>query len=838
MLSCTSQSSACLRCSIRALKHKPSIPFTPRSRPRAHTRRRAEASVSARCLSNTPAKSEEYHGNTTQRQQDEEWNPLLDFRKARVAQSASQERSEHTSEVSADISRESDVKDDTDIIPDEIVDMSHEAAAILARNEFGDVLPENCLSDEALKIYKRLYGQPRIVPNSMAEDEEDPELQRQNEFGSWEPIKEEQSVEAEVETQDAHKSNRTHPMEPMELDQEAEDLQTSWKEDSDYVRTHPFTLVSRWGTTPSTLQLPKSTFIEPISDLLANTSNKHLRAAAESVFGGIGLPYSPSTPALSRTMPQKPVPLIAKQSRMSDMQANAFMAAIMPQAYAATTSILVEVRKRLGSGWLRGLMEKEGGPLVLDIASGGAAALAWRDIVKAEWDVVIEERKINGEKETSAEQPQSPPSGKITVVTGSDALRHRSSSLLDNTSFIPRLPDLVPDDLPDGAPTRKRYDIIIAPYSLWHIEKDYQRKIKIETLWSLLDPSGGVLILLEKGVPRGFEAIAGAREHLLTTRIRQPPKPAPKKSSKDDEPSLSSTILASSAIESMGQEDGMIIAPCTNHSVCPLYTTAGLGQGRKDWCHFKQRYHRPSFLQTILGAKRRNHDDVEFSYLAVRRGIDLRQELQSDQLREVEKKQPRVQIIQDEESTDRAYLGHGKDYVMEDEIQVEAEHQHDAGLGIFRDTDEVLEKPEESLTKAEQARLHATDREHWVEQGFDPLMLPRVLLTPIKRKGHILIDLCTPMGTYERWLVNRRTGKQAYRDARKSSWGDLWALGAHSRSFRRPNLGKVSKTVNGKQFKSKNGSPSLSREQREELQDLEEDERQERESIEANSRTE
>ena len=71
-----------------------------------------------------------------------------------------------------------------------------------------------------------------------------------------------------------------------------------------------------------------------------------------------------------------------------------------------------------------------------------------------------------------------------------------------------------------------------------------------------------------------------------------------------------------------------------------------------------------------------------------------------------------------------------------------------------------------------------------------PLTLPRMILPPLKRPRHIIMDLCTPSGTLERWTVTKSMSKQAYRDARKSAWGDLWALGAKSRAWKRVNFGK------------------------------------------------
>ena len=72
---------------------------------------------------------------------------------------------------------------------------------------------------------------------------------------------------------------------------------------------------------------------------------------------------------------------------------------------------------------------------------------------------------------------------------------------------------------------------------------------------------------------------------------------------------------------------------------------------------------------------------------------------------------------------------------------------------------------------------------------FHPLSLPRAVYPPLKRRGHVIFDLCTPAGKIERWTVPRSFSRQAYRDARKSSWGDLWALGAKTRIPRKLALG-------------------------------------------------
>ena len=525
-----------------------------------------------------------------------------------------------------------------------------------------------------------------------------------------------------------------------EEEYEEEEEEEDYEEDepdaylsSDTVRTHPHTLTARSGTNPSTLSLPREQMIRPITELLARADMKHLREAAEKAFGGKGLPYSSSTPASKKLLPQKHIGLDASQHRMSEIEADAYIAGVMPGTYASVMSTLVEVRQRLGSEWIRNLVFREGGegPRVLDAGAGGAGIIAWREVLQAEWDIMRDEGIVEGVHA---------PSGRATVLTGSNPLRHRISRLLDNTTFLPRLPDYIhasnqETDL-DGSPAqgRKAFDIIIAPHTLFPLKEDFRRKNMVQNLWSLLDPNGGVLILIEKGLPRGFEAIAGARSLLLDSHISSPGDTA-----------FESRLDSAGLERFIEKEEGMIIAPCTNHSKCPMYPIPGLSTGRKDFCHFGQRFIRPNYLQRVLGAKIRNHEDVKYSYIAVRRGVDARKGV--------------MPVMQGEGATLQSFEGY------------EEHDLPDAEGEISGETSDIK---------------------------FHPLSLPRTILRPLKRRGHVTLDVCTPSGKLERWTVPKSFSTTAYRDARKSKWGDLWALGAKTRTPRSPRLGRLGGDSKGK----------------------------------------
>ena len=617
-----------------------------------------------------------------------------------------------------------------------------------ARQLFGETLPEGQLNDEEMRLYVQLYGEPIAQEPELADDEgieeglsEDVDggqdiLYREDGEGGWEEVEFEEAEQHEEEPEIVYDMEAGPPIEETSAMQRTREVaeqlggEVMLEEFGDQAnadpgqRLHPLTLQGKFSTDSKTVFMPKDSLTIPVSAILSNFSNKHISEVAHRTFGGRRLPNSTSNPPPFLQLPQSPIPLNASQRHMTEMEANTYFAVLYPGIYATSLSILAEVRKRLGSSWLRGLMSQEGGPNVLDASGGGAGILAWREVLRAEWEAMDPER------------PDTDPLnlGRSTVVAGSESLQSRASLMLENTTFLPRLPDYVhirekPTLDDERAPTRKKqYDVIIAPHSLLGFEEDYMRKEHVENLWTLLNPNGGVLILFEKGRQRGFEAIAGARDMMLKRHIASP--------GSTEYENFTESPDDTTAVE---KEPGMIVAPCTNHNKCPMYAGPWQSKGRRDYCHFGQRYIRPPFLQRIIGAKDRNHEDVQFSYVAVQRGVDLRQT---------------EGIKQGDEATDTAFEGYDQDHDME--------------------ANGTLEQQAAATNDA---------------KPFHPLALPRSVYPPMKRRGHVIFDFCTPAGKIERWTVPRSYSRQAYKDARKAHWGDLWALGAKTRIHRHLSLG-------------------------------------------------
>ena len=614
-----------------------------------------------------------------------------------------------------------------------------------ARVRFGDVLPEGVLEEEEYRLYLRLYGKP----DEIIKEEEQTVIDGEDQGAGESRELSRPNVRDVEEFPEPPTRDIAVALGGQIYESQSGSLALVEDEEDSFHREHPLTALGKFAPFPSTVSLPQKAFIEPMTDGLAKFSNKHLKEISISKFGGPDLPDSALTPLSVRTRAQVPIPLTASQNGMGETEANAFVAAVMPPTYASALATLTETRKRLGASWLRDLITRSGGPRVLDVGGAGAGLLAWNEIVEAQWTSM---------HFTEGDTAPAPPQTKGVVLVGSETLRTRSAAILQNTTFVPRLPDYVhvrEGPTLDDSRTyvqRKQFDVIIASHSLFGLEEEFLRKQHIQNLWSMLSDKGGVLIMVEKGVPRGFEAIAAAREQLLERYI----------SVDASEVAEGDAQISNDGMLPNQKAPGMIIAPCTNHERCPMYPRAGLSRGRKDFCHFSQRLARPPFLQRLLDGGHHNYSDVEFSYISVMKGVDLR---------------------------DRTNFTWAD---LQDPVTASVSSNKDIKRNSPSDRRNASQKGFEVPISPETPSGSDAHKDQTATIASQPLNVvsSRIILPPIKRTGHVNIDLCTPAGTLERWVVPRSFSKQAFRDARKSRWGDLWSLGAKTATERKLQLGR------------------------------------------------
>ncbi|KAI5801625.1 mitochondrial small ribosomal subunit Rsm22-domain-containing protein [Peziza echinospora] len=637
------------------------------------------------------------------------------------------------------------------------------------KGTWGEYLPEGLLSPQEFAVYERYFGAPlRMLKEGespedfLDHDAPDSEALKPLEAGTMtledaegKQIDIYEEVEEAVESHIKADSNLT-PQEIRAYEQLSRDISNAYiqkngDEDMEktlendfeadeygdeegsgmpgsYIRAHPLTKMGRFSTFPSTVEPPES-LVLATGAFLSKVSNKHLDQSAHKVYGE-HLEKSPISTTKKRNNSAE-FRIHPSQPMVSDLEADVHFATVMPGLHAQALSTLAELRRRLGRDWVLNDVKR-----VLDVGTGGAGVVAWQSVIDAEIEA---NGPINSQdrKEKEEADPETNGTFKGTVIVASPTLRYRSAQFLENTTFLPRLPDFHPSNPKTSINTdkqtlqpRKYYDLVIATNTILPLNEDYKRKYHVENLWSLVNPNGGVLLMIEKGTPSGFEVIAGARHHLLKNRVS-----SPNSETRDDEPLPANANLDDPTNPLVAKEKGQIIAPCTNHEECPLYLHGPGVKGRKDFCHFKQKYIRPYYMQRVIKATGINHENLTYSYVAFRRGKDTRSDSTA---------------------------------VVDPQLE---------------DFDTSVE-PHTSPFTEEELRKHFHT-------------LPRVIFEPFKRHKHVIIDVCAPSAKIERWTVPASFGKLVYHDARKSQWGDLWALGAKTKILRNISPGTPKKMGGG-----------------------------------------
>ncbi|KAI9444934.1 Rsm22-domain-containing protein [Lactarius indigo] len=219
------------------------------------------------------------------------------------------------------------------------------------------------------------------------------------------------------------------------------------------------------------------------------------------------------------------------------------------------------------------------------------------------------------------------------------------------------------------------------------------------------------IVLLDHSNPAGFQCVAEARELLLS--------------------------LGRKEAENRGSEENQmsgshVLAPCPHDLGCPIHRS-NIG---KLVCGFSQRMERPSFVHT------------GYSYVVIRKGPrPIIPDVKVGRLGEVGRRQ-----IQ--KGAKRAPV----ELELDDGGSPAPTQLANAGVPPEEIAEPCAHDPAEidSLLKAESF--------HW----------PRLVFPPLKKSGHVVMDVCAPSGTILRMTVPKSQGKQPYYDARKSAWGDTF----------------------------------------------------------------
>lgn len=165
----------------------------------------------------------------------------------------------------------------------------------------------------------------------------------------------------------------------------------------------------------------------------------------------------------------------------------------------------------------------------------------------------------------------------------------------------------------------------------------------------------------------------------------------------------------------------LFIFQCPHDGACPLHHPGST----RLVCGFSQRLQRPSFVRRTKHSGI-GHEDVEYSYIAIRRGPrPIASDIKLGRVGEVGKR-----------DLDQKTVSPRKELVLHDEheelLAVPEHLQESTSL-----TSTNSQPPESgSLSALESAlRLEAY---HW----------PRLVFPPLKNNGHVILDSCTPEGDF------------------------------------------------------------------------------------------
>ena len=266
-----------------------------------------------------------------------------------------------------------------------------------------------------------------------------------------------------------------------------------------------------------------------------------------------------------------------------------------------------------------------------------------------------------------------------------------------------------------GYNTADQYDVVVANHVLHEITDEATRRETVQQLWTR---TRDFLVLIERGNPQGFDAIAAARDQIL---LRENGERCSLLVEHDEE--TGRTAVAKECLrlpaEARAGVAAHVVAPCPHDGACPLWAGGGVGQAG-GFCHFPVAAEFPAQLMRLVDWKR-TAQTSKYSYVVLRRG-------------------PRPSA---KSAKTNAEISSGT--VASDKVEISSN------------------KTESDATESDPRLLSAASHE-W----------PRLARKPLKRSGHVILDMCHPNGSMMRGVASKRQGRLVYRDARKAQWGDLW----------------------------------------------------------------
>ncbi|KAF8942035.1 37S ribosomal protein S22 [Haplosporangium gracile] len=326
---------------------------------------------------------------------------------------------------------------------------------------------------------------------------------------------------------------------------------------------------------------------------------------------------------------------------------------------------------------------------------------------------------------------------KYTGVDTSMAMLETAEEILDSlsTNGTPISNVTFKPFMSHGAKAAK-YDVVISAFALSELTTPALRKSTLEHLW---DSTNDMLILVDRGTPSGFRILAEAREQILgldLDRVVTKPKYDAYGELIPEEPIIK-------------PEPAHVVAPCPHDKVCPMYESLSRDT---QWCHFSQKVQRPDFLRKTKHSKD-NYEDAKYTYVVLRKG-------------------PRPVLTL--ASASPAVTSEATASSLGSSLPEDTTTLKDSSMKKKR-AKKTPPPPPVTYDNPEDMQAASYD---W----------SRIVVPPLKKDGHVVIDTCAANGYLERIIIPKSQGKIPYRDARKAMWGDLFPHQPKNKAVRKQSV--------------------------------------------------
>lgn len=360
--------------------------------------------------------------------------------------------------------------------------------------------------------------------------------------------------------------------------------------------------------------------------------------------------------------------------------------------------------------------------------------------------------------------------------------------------------------------------LALSAFALSLMTNDSSRFEAVQAMW---DSGAEVIVVIDSATPRGFASVASARAQLLS--LGEAHVVAPCAHDKPC-PLLHPFAISSAVANAVG-----------------VRGDTGNGAKSKQVCGFTARYHAPGFLRRTKHSDK-GEENVRYSYVVVKRGP--RPSLQEEAKRRLQEGRKESEEIVNEltgeaaktktgildliraakkKSTDRRTLEEvdtnaaiaspevdaevgGEDMTDEQAMDQLVALLPDAIRAELADGEQQLTSEQLSaILSSISASSSSTTSASTTDTGYteeddgtitlashtplselamrlESYTWPRLIKSPLKKGGHVTLDACCSSGNIERFTISRASGKQAYQDARKSKWGDLFPHPSRSKS--------------------------------------------------------